>query len=77
MDKAYPTLDDEAQQQLKLQRYLSQLDNEQVEFSSKQQKPRTIEAAVGATLECASYLVRPTLSGAVVAPVQMESKDST
>ena len=34
-----------------------------------------IEAAVGDTLECESYLVRPTLSGAVVAPVQMESKD--
>ena len=42
-------------------------------FSVKQRKPRTIEAAVGATLECEAYLVRPTLSGAVVAPVQMES----
>ena len=30
VDKAYPTLDDEARQQLALQRYLSQLDNEQV-----------------------------------------------
>ena len=77
MDKAYPTLDNEARQQLALQRYLSQLDNEQVAFSVKQRKPRTIEAAVGATLECESYLVRPTLNGAVVAPVQMESKDST
>ena len=77
VDKVYPTLDDEARQQLELQRYLSQLDNEQVEFHGKQRKPRTIEAAVGATLECKSYLVRPTLSGAVVAPVQMESKDST
>ena len=77
VDKAYPTLDDEARQQLVLQRYLSQLDNEQVAFSVKQRKPRTIEAAVGATLECESYLLRPTLSGAVVAPVLMESKDST
>ena len=77
VDKAYSTLDDEARQQLVLQRCLSQLDNEQVTFSVKQRKPRTIEAAVGATLECESYLVRPTLSGAVVAPVQMESKDST
>ena len=77
VDKVYPTLDDEAWQQLALQRYLSKLDNEQVAFSVKQQKPRTIEAAVGATLECESYLVIPTLSGAVVAPVQMESKDST
>ena len=77
VDKAYPTLDDEARQQLALQRYLSQLDNEQVAFSVKQRKPRTIEAAVGATLEYKSYLVRLALSGAVVAPVQMESKDST
>ena len=77
VDKAYPTLDDEARQQLALQRYLSQLDNEQVAFSVKQRKPKTIEAAVSATLECESYLVRPTHSGAVVAPVQMESKDNT
>ena len=77
VDKAYPTLDDEAWQQLALQRYLSQLHNEQVKFSVKQRKPMTIEAVVGATLECESYLVRPTLSGAVFAPVQMESKDST
>ena len=76
VDKAYPTLDDEAWQQLALQRYLSQLDNEQVAFGVKQRKPRTIEAAVGATLECESYLVRPTQSGAVVAPVQIESKES-
>ena len=57
MDKAYHFLDDKARQQLALQRYLSQLDNEQVAFSVKQRKPRTIEAAVGATLECESYLV--------------------
>ena len=77
VDKAYPTLDDEARQQLALQRYLSQLDNEQVAFSVKQRKPTTIEAAVGATLECESYLVKPThQSRAVVASVQAESKDS-
>ena len=50
MNKVYPTLDDEGRQQLALQRCLS-LDNEQVVFCVKQQKPRTIEAAVGATLE--------------------------
>ena len=59
MDKAYPGLDDKACQQLALQKYLSQLDNEQVAFSVKQGKPRTIEAAVSATLECESYSVRP------------------
>ena len=75
VDRAYPSLDDEARQQLALQRYLSQLDNEQVAFSVKQGKPRTIEAAVSATLECESYLVRPPQGGAVAA-VQMEPKDS-
>ena len=76
VDKAYPSLDDEARQQLALQRYLSQLDNEQVAFSVKQRKPKTIEAAVGATLECESYLIRSPWNGAAVAPVQMEPKDS-
>ena len=75
VDRAYPSLEDEARQQLALQRYLSQLDNEQVAFSVKQGKPRTIEAAVGATLECESYLVRPPQRSAVAA-VRMEPKDS-
>ena len=57
VDKAYPSLDDDARQQLALQRYLSQLDNEQVAFGVKQRKPKTIEAAVGAPLELESYLV--------------------
>ena len=65
VDKAYPSLDDEVWQQLVLQRYLSQLDNEQVAFSVEQRKPKTIEAAVGATQ-----------NGAAIAPVQMEPKDS-
>ena len=52
------------------------MDNEQVAFSVKQRKPKTIEAAVGATLECESYLISSPQSGAAVAPVQVESKDS-
>ena len=74
VDKAYPTLDDEARQQLTLQGYLSELDNDQVAFIVKQQKLRIIEAAVGATLECESYFGKN--SGIVVAPVQSESRDS-
>ena len=75
VDRAYPSLEDEARQQLALQRYLSQLDNEQVAFSVKQRKSRTIEAVVGATLECESYSVRSPQRSAVAA-VQMEPKDS-
>ena len=74
VDKAYPLLDDEAQQQLALQRYLSQLDNEQVSFSVKQGKPKTVEAAVSATLECESYLVKPPMSCGAVILAQVESK---
>ena len=70
VDKAYPTLDDDARQQLALQRYLSQLQDEQVAFGVKQRKPKTIEAAVAATLELESYLVSHSTSG-TVAPVQV------
>ena len=69
VDKAYPTLDDDARQQLALQRYLSQLQDEQVAFGVKQRKPKTIEAAVAATLELESYLVSH--STGTVAPVQV------
>ena len=71
VDKAYPSLDNVVQQQLALQKYLSQLDNEQVAFNVRQRKPKTIEAAVDATLECESYLVKPVISGVAVAPVQV------
>ena len=74
VDKAYPSLDDEARQQLALQWYLSQLDNEQIAFGVKQRKPKTIEAAVGATIELESYLVK--LMQGVVAPVRVEPKDT-
>ena len=78
VDKAYPSLDDEARQQLALQRYLSQLDNEQVAFSVKQRKLKTMEAAVSITLECESFLIKSTCATAgAVAPVRVESNDST
>ena len=71
VDKAYPSLDDDAPHQLALQRYLLQLDNEQVAFSVKQRKPKTIEAAVGATLKLESYLVNS--KQGIVAAVQPDS----
>ena len=49
MDKVYPRLDDEAHKQLALEKFHI----EQVAFSVKQGKPKTIEVAVSAaTLEC-------------------------
>ena len=63
-------MNDDARQQLALQRYLSQFQNEQVAFGVKQRKPKTIEAAVGVTLELESYLVSHSTPGSV-APVQV------
>ena len=73
MDKAYPTLDGDARQQLVLQRYLSQLQDKQVAFGIKQRKPKKtqdVEAAVAVTLQLESYLVSHSTPGAV-APVQV------
>ena len=74
VDKAYPILDDDARQQLAFQRYLSQLRDEQVTFGVKQRKPKTIEAAVAATLELESYLVPHSTPG-TVAPGQKSLMD--
>ena len=54
-----------------LQHHLSQLCYDQVAFGVKQRKPKTIEVAVGATLELELYLVQHSSSGAV-APVQVD-----
>jgi len=70
VDKVYPTLDDDARQQLLLQLYLSQLQNDQVAFGVKQRKPKTIETAVAATVELELYLVIHS-SPSAVAPVQV------
>ena len=48
--------------------------HDQIAFGVKQRKPKTIEAAVEATLELESYLVRHSSPG-TVAPVQVDSMD--
>ena len=75
VDKAYPMLEDDVRQQLALQPHLSQLCNDQVAFGVKQRKPKTIEAAVGATLELESYLVQHS-PPRMVAPVQVDYVNS-
>ena len=67
-------LKDDTRQQLALQRYLSQLHDDQIAFGVKQRKPKTIEAAVEATLELESYLVKHNSPG-TVAPVRVDSVD--
>ncbi len=55
-DKAFPHLQAEARDQLALTHYLSQIENLQLAFSVKQQKPANLDTAVSATLEMESYL---------------------
>ena len=56
MEKAFPDLQAEAREQMAMTHYLSQIDNAQLAFSVKQQKPSNLDAAVTATLEMESYL---------------------
>ena len=55
-DKAYPHLEAAARDQMALTHFLSQIDNTQVAFSVKQQKPATLDAAISATLQMESFL---------------------
>ena len=63
VDKAFPHLQGEAREQITLTHYLTQIDNAQLAFSVKQQKPTSLDAAVSATLEMELYL--PQKGGAV------------
>ena len=58
-NKAFPTLQEDAKQQLALTHYLGQLDNPQISFNVKQKRPKTLDEAVSATLELESYLLKP------------------
>lgn len=67
VEKAYPTLQAEAQELLALNQFLSQLEDSQLSFGVRQRNPKTVDEAVSATLELETYL-RPgkTLMTAVV-----------
>ena len=58
-DKGYPTLQDEAREQLAINMFLQQLAPPQVAFGVKQKRPRTLDDAVAATLEMESYVSPP------------------
>ena len=55
-DKAFPTLQDEAKNQLALQMYIRQLEHPQVSFGVKQKQPSMLDEAVTVTLEMEGYL---------------------
>ena len=57
VDKAYPELQDDGKEQLALTYYLGQLEQQQLAFSVKQRRPKSVAATVSATLEIESYFV--------------------
>ena len=56
MDRAYPDLGAEAQEQLALTYYMAQVTNPQVAFGVKQSRPKTMNDAVTATMEMEAFL---------------------
>ena len=56
VDKAFPSLQPEAKEQLALSRYLGQLAPAEVAFGVKQRRPATVNEAVSSTIELESYL---------------------
>ena len=56
-DRAFSNLEEAAREHLALTRYLEQLDNQQVAFSVKQKRSKSVDEAVTATLEMESYLI--------------------
>ena len=59
VDKGYPTLQEEAREQLALNAFLQQLVPPQVAFGVKQKRPTTLDDAVATTLELESYTAPP------------------
>ena len=73
VEKAYPTLQQEAQELLALNHLLSQIGDPQLSFAVRQRSPVTVDAAVAAVLELETYL-RPQ-KAMPVAPVVQESEE--
>ena len=72
-DKAHPQLEDAAREQLALIHYMGQLSNPQVALGVKQTRPKTLDAAVTATLETESFLPRSNAHG--VSQVEEEKEN--
>ena len=66
VEKAYPTLQAEAQELLALNHFLQCVTNMQLAFGVRQRAPATLEAAVAATLELETYLHKPDMTIASV-----------
>ena len=73
VDRAFPSLQQEAKEQLALSRYLDQLTSAEVSFGVKQRRPATVNEAVSSTIELESYLSKgPSKGSSVVSHVTPE-----
>ena len=72
--KAFPSLQDEAREELALSKYLDQLKDPQVSFGVKQRRPKTVQEAVSNTIELESYLVK-SASSKVMQVTQKEPEE--
>ena len=75
-DKAYPTLQDEAREQLAINAFLQQLSPPEVAFSVKQKRPNTLDDAVAATIELESYVSPPPANVSTTQPEMAVTDDS-
>ena len=57
VERAYPDLQEDPREQLAITHYLGQLEHQQLAFSVKQKRPKTVDEAVSATLEMESDLL--------------------
>ena len=55
-DRAFPELQEEAREKLSLDHFLGEMTNQQVGFTVRQRRPKTLDDAVVHTLELESYL---------------------
>ena len=58
VEKAYPTLQPEAQELLALNGFLDEIKNPQLVFGVRQRAPAYLDQGVAATLELETYLIR-------------------
>lgn len=72
VEKAYPSLQGEAQELLALNHFLNQMGDPQLSFAVRQRAPATVDAAVAAVLELETYLQSPKVP---VAPLTRESEE--
>ena len=80
-DRAFPDLQDQAKEQLSLDRYLASLDKPELALAVKQKRPKNIDEAVAYTLEMEAYMrttgsTRPTTVAAVTPKEEVDTENT-